>query len=321
MAIFERASHQYAAPDGSKSGLIPIEYSSEIIQEAVTQSAALSTFRRVNMGTKVEHLPVLDALPIASWVNGEPTQANPDDGMKPTTTQSWKGVVLHAEVIAAIVPIPEEIVEDSSVNLWAEVRPRIAEAIGASVDAAVFSGTNKPTSWPAAIIPAAIAAGNQQTGATPTWDEYNDVMGLVEADGFMVDQIYARTTQMAAFRGFNANGVPVYLTDVRDDKRTNSLLGTPVLFDKTGYLGTNLAVLGDPTKAILGVRQDIEAKFLDQATIDISPNQDGSAMVNLAQQDAVALRVRARFAYATANPVTYLQPTAAQRFPFSVLST
>lgn len=318
MPIMSRSQHQYPAPDGSKSGLIPIEYANTIIQEAVENSLALGTFRRVTMPTGVHHLPVLNALPVASWVNGEPDSTG-TGGEKATANQQWKGVVLTAEELAAIVVIPEAVLEDSSIDLWTEIAPRLGESIGRLVDLAVFPGTNKPASWPTAIVPGAAAAGNNVVIADPTVDEYNDAFGKVEADGFMVNRIFADTGQMAAFRGMNAAGVPVYLTDLRDDGRVDSLFGTPITYDRMGALGA-LAVVGDPSKALLGVRRDLEYKFLDQATIDISDAQDGSALVNLAQQDSIALRVRARFGFAVANPVTHLEPDENTRYPFATIT-
>lgn len=315
-----RGANQYPAPDGSKSGLIPIEYSTAIIDEAIEKSLALSTFSRINMPTGVHHLPVLDALPSAGWINGEPDETTGAGGEKPTTTQGWKGLVLTAEELAAIVVIPEAVLEDASINLWSEVTPRLAESIGKLVDLAVFAGTNKPASWPAAIIPASVAAGNVVVNATPDQAAYNDAFAEVEADGYMVDQVYSATSEKANFRSWNAAGIPVYLTDVRDDGRVDSIYGVPILFDRMGALGTTKAVVGDPSKALIGVRRDIEYKFLDQATIDISVAQDGSQMINLAQQDSIALRVRARFAYAVANPITHLNEDDATRYPFAVIN-
>jgi len=314
-----RAANQYPAPDGTRSGLIPIEYSNAIIQEAIESSMALSTFRRVNMPTGVHHLPVLDTLPIAGWVNGEPDTTTGAGGEKPTTTQLWKGLVLTAEELAAIVVIPEAVLEDSSVDLWSEIAPRLGESIGRLVDLAVFPGTGKPASWPSAIVPAALAAGQNTVNPTPDADAYNATFAFVEEDGYMVEQVYADTTQKAIFRGWNAGGVPIYLTDYRGDKRVDEIFGTPIQYDRMGALGA-LAVVGDPSKAIIGVRRDLEYKFLDQATIDISAAQDGSQQINLAQQDSIALRVRARFGYAVANPVTHLEGVAADRYPFGTIT-
>jgi integrase len=66
------------------NALIPEEVADEVIKAAEAQSAALSLFRRVNMGTKLSTLPVLSALAQAYWVNG-------DTGLKQTTEMTWEG--------------------------------------------------------------------------------------------------------------------------------------------------------------------------------------------------------------------------------------
>jgi hypothetical protein len=71
---------------------------------------------------------------------------------------------------------------------------------------------------------------------------------------------------------------------------------------------TTRAVVGDFTLAIVGVRQDIAYKVLDQAVLS---DDTGKVIYNLAQQDMVA-----RYAYATATPATR---AGSGGFPFSVL--
>ena len=51
----------------------------------------------------------------------------------------------------------------------------------------------------------------------------------------------------------------------------------------------------DRERVILGVRQDITVKFLDQATV---------GGIYLAERDMVALRFKARYAYALGNTIT-----------------
>ena len=108
--------------------LIPEDRAAEIIQGAIAQSAVLSMGRRLaNMTSKQTRLPVLDALPIAYFVNG-------DNGQKKTTKQAWDKKTIVAEEIAVIVPIPEAVLDDADYDIWGEVRPRIQEAFGKVIE-------------------------------------------------------------------------------------------------------------------------------------------------------------------------------------------
>ena len=123
------------------SGLIPEPVTREIIQGVTEGSAVLSMGRRLpNMSSKTQTLNVLDSLPIAYFVDG-------DTGAKQTTNMAWDKQKIYAEEIAVIVPIPEAVLDDSDYEIWGEVRPRITEAFGRAIDAAVLFGTNKPTNW------------------------------------------------------------------------------------------------------------------------------------------------------------------------------
>ena len=160
---------------------IPEEQVREVVKVAEQESLALSLFRRINMGSKTAKLPVLSAAPTAYFVAG-------DSGLKQTTESAWQGVVLTAEEIACSIPIPTSVIDDSGIDLWAELRPALAEAVGRVLDLAVFLGTDKPASWPTAIIPAAVAAGNTTArGATAAQggvaQDLNALLGLVEKDG------------------------------------------------------------------------------------------------------------------------------------------
>lgn len=106
---------------------------------------------------------------------------------------------------------------------------------------------------------------------------------------------------------------------MRSDDVVSALFGTPV--DFTGHSGGATAIVDDPSYAVLGVRRALQFKILDQAIVDISAAQDGSAMVNLPQQDSLGIRVRTRFGFAIANPVTPLNADEATRFPFAVIDS
>jgi hypothetical protein len=86
------------------------------------------------------------------------------------------------------------------------------------------------------------------------------------------------------------------------DVSTTSILEAPVSYLINGTLPADvLAIAGQFDLAILGVRSDISWKLLDQAVIT---DDTGAIIINLPQQDSVALRVTARFGFAVATPVS-----------------
>ena len=288
--------------------LIPTDQAQAVIAAATQESVALSMFQRAQLSTKVQRQPVLSALPVAYWVSG-------DTGLKQTTEAAWAGVDLVAEEIACIVPIPEAVVDDASFDVWGQIRPHLAEAVAQVLDAAAIGGINKPASWPAAIVPAAIAATNVVelgTATVPQGGVVGDIdaaFDLVEGDGFQVDGIAA----VAALKGLlrkarDANGQKLV------DTSTGQVEGVPIQYLLPGTVpATTRAIVGDYDLAIIGVRQEITYKLLDQAVLT---DAAGLVVYNLPQQDMVAMRVTARFAYATANPATR---TGGSGFPFAVL--
>jgi hypothetical protein len=78
-------------------------------------------------------------------------------------------------------------------------------------------------------------------------------------------------------------------------------------------------IMGDWTKSIIGVRQDITFAMFDQGVIQ---DDTGAIVVNLMQQDTVALRCVMRLAFQTANPITQLNKgkAANARYPFRVIT-
>ncbi len=300
------------------AALIPEEVSREIVQGVAETSACLRLFRRLpNMSRKQQRIPVLSALPAAYFVNG-------DTGLKQTTEQAWENKYLNAEEIACIVPIPEAVLDDADYDIWAEVRPRIVEAFGVVIDAAILFGTNAPNTWPASILDGATNAGHAVALGTGA-DIYEDIMGengvisLVEEDGYMVNGHIAAMTMKAKLRGLrDTNGQPIFVRSMQDRTRYE-LDGEPMEFPANGAFDVTKALMfsGDFRQAVYAIRQEITYKVLTEAVIQ---DNSGAIVYNLAQQDMVALRAVMRMAWQVPNPVTRLQPTEAQRYPFAVLT-
>jgi HK97 family phage major capsid protein len=297
------------------TALIPEEVSSDIVRNLPESSVALSRFRRVNMSRKQHRMPVLSALPTAYFVDG-------DIGLKQTTKVAWANKFLTAEELAVIVPVPEAVLDDSEFDIWNEVQPLVTEAIGMAIDAAVFFGTNKPASWPTAVVPQAAAAGNVLVRSSVQGQDLagdiSGVMGLVEGDGYDVNGFLAKMAMKADLRNLRDGNEGLLYQPNLPGGTPNTLYGEPINYIRNDAWDADEAdlIAGDFSQAILGVRQDITFKVLDQATI-----QDGSGdiLYNLAQQDMIALRVVMRVAFQVANPINRANTNSNTRYPFAAL--
>ena len=302
------------------SGLIPEPVTREIIQGVTEGSAVLRMGRKLpNMTSKTQTLNVLDALPMAYWVDG-------DTGFKQTSKQAWDKKKIYAEELAVIIPIPEAALDDANYDIWGEIRPRIVDAMGQRIDEAVLFGTNKPASWRSDILATATAAGNVVARAASNPDLYQELLGengvfaKVEADGFDVSGVMAAVGMKAMLRGLvDSNKQPIFKEiGGMQDRSRYALEGAPMDFPKNGAFDASKALLiaGDFSQLVYAIRQDVTYKILTEATI-VDPSTK-EVIYSLAQQDMVALRAVMRLGWEIPNPINYMQPTEANRCPFAV---
>lgn len=320
MAIIDRTN---------AAGLIPVEYSREIIQELPQESAFLRLARQLpNMSKKEDKRPVLNSLPMAYFVNQSSGTTGDDDiGVKQTTQMEWGSLTLTAEEIACIIPVPENVLADADYDLWAEIVPQVRAAFGVVIDQAAFFGVNKPDSWPTAIAPAAVAKGNyRQVGSVQGKDLASDIIGVgglmnkVEEDGFNVNGFYAANTMKAQFRDLRDEVGQFLFMRSLTETEPDRLAGERIYFDRNGNFDTSdyLAIAGDWSKAVYAIREDIEYRLLTEATI-IDPATK-EVVYALAQQDMAAMRFKMRLGVQVANPVTRANDSASTRYPFAVLT-
>lgn len=278
---------------------------SNIFQDAPKHSVFLSMAKKLpNMTSNQTRMRVLDFLPTAYWVNG-------DTGMKQTTRQAWDNVFINAGELAVIVPISDAVLSDAEFDIFGEVTPRVMEAIGQKVDAAVIFGDNRPAEWGLDIISRARQAGNNVSPATGK-DYYdlilgeNGVFAKVEDDGYGVTGALAPMTFKSKLRGLrDTTGQPIFKSNMQDVARY-SLDGAPITFPENGAFYASIAqlVVGDFSQAVYSIRQDITVKILDQGVIQDPDTKE--IIYNLAQQDMTALRIVFRMGWALPNPATRL---------------
>ena len=258
--------------------LIEVQVANEIFEGVIKDSKALSMFRRLpNMTSDKTKLRVLDSLPVAYFVD-----ESTNNGRKNTTKMAWDKKYINAAELAVIVPIKENVLNDSSIDIWAEVRPRIVEAFAKKIDNAMFFGVDKPTDWRAGLVPSVISAGAEVDETGHLYSDINDVMTKVEESGYEVNGILGGVGLKGKFRMMtDTTGQPLNTTEIGSVRRAFMDNG---VWDKT----KSTLIAGDFSQAVYAIRQDVTYKVLDQAIIQ---DTDGSILYNLAQDDMVALRI------------------------------
>ena len=299
------------------AGIIPVEYSYEFIKAVPEASHVMRLARRLrDMTVYEERLPVMSALATAYFVDG-------DTELVQATEVNWENKYIYAKDLAVIVPIPRNVLNDSKIPLWAQVRPECATALGVAIDNAVLYGTNKPAAWPDAIVTGAASASHDVSLAAHA-DIYaalldeDGVFSLVEQDGFGVTGSIAHLSMKGKLRGCrDAEGQPIFTKDPAVAAQYN-LDGTPIYFPTNGAGNSTYSpISGDWSQLVYSMRQDIEFEVYTEGIIQ---DAGGNIIYNLMQQRMAAIMVVMRLGFALPNPINRVNETAATRYPFAYLT-
>lgn len=287
------------------SGMIPTEFATQIIERATMQSIALQLGNRVPMGTRVAEMPVPRAFPKAAWVTA-------DNPRKPYTDMKLGVESITAEEVAAVVAIPDAMIEDLDINIWAWVRPRLAEAIALALDAAVLFGVDAPASFPAGGVAGHAILVPDSTDVVAT---INDAMSAVERQGVPVTGHAADLAVKGALRGVRDDSGGLLLgTNQVGAQQINTLFGLPIAY-QSFLEPTPDFFTGNWDALIIGVRQDIRYELNRAAVL---ADDQGRVVISGFQDNMTPLKVWARFGCAIVEPVTPRAPDGAD--PFACVS-
>ena len=287
--------------------LFSVDEVSDIIQGVIKESAVLKMFTQLpNMTSGAMRMRVLDGLPMAYWVGST------NNGRKNLTEMAWANKYIIPEELAVIVPIKEDVLDDASIDIWAQVKPRLVEAIGKKIDQAILVGVDKPAGFRADLLTSILNAGAYVTqGSGTLYSAINDAMVKVEESGYNPTGIIGGVDVKGKFRMMlDTSGQPIKGTEI--DELPKAYIDNGA-WDKTKAQ----MIVGDFTQAVYSIRQDITYKLLTEAVIQ-DPS-DGTIKYNLAQEDMVALRVVMRLGWEIPNPINALQPDESVRFPFAAI--
>src|SRR5262245_43458937 len=253
-------------------------------------SAALRLGNRRRMTRQTQRMSVMTSKPTAAFVTaGTAPFDSTDVGLKSISRPTYADLTMTAEPVACIVMIPDHYLEDQAYDLWGEMRSECEEAIAAAIDAAIFFGTNAPTSWPASVTAHAAAAGNTVTAGTGVdlAADLNSAMGAVKADGFYPNGWFYDLREKATLRGLRdqnrqflwstrgpsntglqnaGDAVEDISNRVRDVRQQGAIWDLPAYTSAMGLTGFVPAtgsvryITGDFDKCFVGVREDIRVK-------------------------------------------------------------
>lgn len=299
------------------AGTIPVEYSNELLGGIAQESFCMRMGRRLrNMTVYEEKLPVLSALASAYFPGG-------DTGLVQSSEINWDDVLIYAEDLAVIVPVSKNVLNDAKIPIWDEVKKELITAAGVAIDNAQLYGTNKPSTWPTAIITAAQAASHNVSLASFT-DLYDAILGdnglfsLVEQDGYAVNGALAHLSMKGKLRGTRSTtGEPIFTSDPTMPQRW-LLDGAQTYFPTTGITNTTQKMIaGDWQQLCYSMRADMN---FDVFTEGVIQDAGGNIVYNLMQQRMAAIMLTMRLGFAVPNPINRVNQTAATRYPFSYLT-
>lgn len=302
--------------DISKAGgLVPIEYSKEIISQLTKKSVVASAFTNRIMGAHQLSVPVNDLLASASFT--------PEGDAITASYTSWGDAQLVAEKCAVIVTLSKETLLDGSVDFGPALANAASNAIAKAVDAAVIHGTGKPASWLASsIVSGATAASATLSLATQEGsavnaslsDTISDLMSKVEVYGYDTNNGFILHPKMKGKLRKAKGEDGQMLWQPMTSSTPDMIWGDQLRWANSGGMdpAVALAIYGDMSKGIIGIREDMRIEVLDQASITV-----GADTINLAQHDMIAFKFIFRCGYQVANPVNNMEST--NQYPFAVL--
>src|SRR5262245_17851223 len=263
--------------------LIPTAVSTALLDAVTVESVALSLGTVVRMPEGMEQLPIVSALPTAGFVNPRFV------GRKPATDIEWSSQLIVPEEIACALAIPSAFVDDAGFPVWEQVRPLLASAVARVFDDAVLFGNGEPATFP----PNGVSGGTVITGADAL-EAIDKGMAAIEAQGLVPNGIASGSQIGTALRQeYRSLMVPP------DTAPAHTLYGrqvstTPIWDDTKGD-----AIVGDWSKLIIGVRQDIRFDTSDSAILQ---DTAGEIIANAFQDDLIAMRCYMRVGVVIGQP-------------------
>ena len=267
-------------------GFVPVEQAKEIMKDIARGSSILRLSKVETMESDSKKFPTMTEGPGAYWV-GEAERIK-------TTEAKWIFPEMHAKKIAVIIPVTKEKLNDTTMNVFEELKSAIAEAFYQSIDSACLFGTNSP--FKKSIFQSAVNVDNFILDGTSSLDlDVSDVMALVEDAGVDVNGFAAHNGIKNRLRKLrDANGNQLFVNGIDQKEFYNE----PIEFSRNGSWDKTKGeiIAADWTKSLVGIREGLEYEILKEATLQNTLGADGKPL-SLAEQDLIAIKATMRLGF------------------------
>lgn len=269
------------------AGFVPVEQAKEIMKDVARGSSILRLSKVSTMESDTKKIPVMTEGAGAYWV-GEGERIK-------TSKAQWIYPELKAKKLAVIIPVTKEKLNDTTIDVFNELKESIAEAFYKAIDAAALFGTNSP--FAKNIMQCIEAAENTiEIGTGETFDlDVSDAMALVEEAGMDVNGFAAKVGIKNTLRKLrDNNGNQLYAEGVNGKEFYNE----PIEFVRNGaWDKTKAEIIGaDWDKSLVGIREGIEYEILKEATLEGTLDEDEKP-ISLAEQDLIGIKATMRLGY------------------------
>lgn len=271
------------------TGFVPVESAKSIMKDVARGSSILRLSKVEEMKSDTKKFPVMTDGPGAYWV-GETERIQ-------TSVATWIFPEMQAKKLAVIIPTTKEKLKDTTINVFGEMKPAIAEAFHKAIDAAALFGTNSP--FAKNILGVATSADNlieiETNGAGKLDLDVADTMALIEDAGEDVNGFTAHYGMKNSLRKLrDGNGNQLFVPGVDQTELYNN----PIEFVRNGAFDKEQAELiaGNWNYSLVGIRESIQYEILTEATLQSVTMSDGKPL-SLAENDMIAIKATMRIGF------------------------
>lgn len=259
------------------------------LQKAIRRESAVAGLARVDR--------LVGKRRLYSVYAGRPTVATVAEGdEKPVTGAEFTQLSLTTKKAAATIILTEELLEDAAIDPRVLINPDVEGAFAEWVDNNALgyaAGSAISGSFDSELTNTTqeVELGESDTGDALA-QAVSRSLEMVEGNGYKPNGIILASDARAALRDARGAGdnatTPIYTNGFQ--REPDSLYGLSIRYTSSldGYpagAGKVVGLVGDFNQAILGIRQDLNVRTSDQATLTVSGNP-----VNLWQRNEVALQ-------------------------------